>query len=936
MLAFSYYIFKVITCSAILYGYYWFFLRNKIFNSYNRVYLLAVIILSFTLPLLKFNIGQKADEPAATVVQMLQVVNSSDEFMDEIIIQSHYDHINKEKVALWVFIIVCIVFALLFLTSILKIYLLKKNNPKEDHEGISLVYTNDRRTPFSFFKNIFWNNEIDINSSNGKRILKHELAHVQEKHSHDKLFVNIVLIFFWCNPICWLIRRELNMIHEFLADKKAIEDGDTASFAEMILQSTYPGHQFQLTNNFFYSPIKRRLSMLTNNKTKVSYLSRILVLPLAAIVFAAFTLKAKTYINSLPEDKIITVVIDPGHGGSDNGAVAPDGTTEKDITLSLAKQIQELNKSGYIKILLTRETDIYQAPKQKAAVANKSGADLFISLHVNNAPAAGDERQTGMTVYVARDEFKNAAGSKLFASAVTYAFRNNYLLAVPANPSQRKTAIMVLEEATCPSVLIEAGFVSNKKDLAYLQSSEGKEQFAKNILNAITNFALVKQKDVSAITPADTVPVKQSPVKNNAPAEPGSPVILNDIEINFEAGNAEMNKKNTSSTNENYLLIIDGKEFSEKELFNKKLSAKKGLLYSKNDPAMLNRYGNKAKNGVLLIEKGIITAITDDEKKPAIEDYHLSINSDSSYPIIASEFITPDNYKSLKILNYLLGSEKTKPLLFIDGKPENFTPGQQIFPAVIQGMQILNGKDAVKKYGSKEENGAIEIISANETGITLSGIKNSSINISRLKEIKELKFDDAGYTITSATVYFSGEGFPDVVQSTISDGSLKNLQKFMDKIVAGSRLTFDNIYVSKKDGSNKTEVHGRSFVFYDSNLPLATGVEMANKVFTKVEKEPEFPGGKEGWQAYLKKNINSATPVDEGWKPGTYVIVVNFIVDKEGNVSTVSSDDYINSKTTQQCINLIKNGPKWIPAKQNGKTVNAYRKQPITFVVSED
>ena len=133
-----------------------------------------------------------------------------------------------------------------------------------------------------------------MESTTGKQIFKHELAHVQEKHSYDKLFINIVLIFFWCNPFYWLYRKELNMIHEFIADKKAVEDCDTAVFAAMVLQATYPQHRFQLTNNFFYSPIKRRLLMLTKNRnSKVNYIGRIMVLPLLVLIFAAFTIKVK-------------------------------------------------------------------------------------------------------------------------------------------------------------------------------------------------------------------------------------------------------------------------------------------------------------------------------------------------------------------------------------------------------------------------------------------------------------------------------------------------------------------------------------------------------------------------------------------------------------------------------------------------------------------
>src|SRR5205085_5379648 len=100
----------------------------------------------------------------------------------------------------------------------------------------------------------------------GKHIFKHEVAHVKEKHSYDKLFLNILLIVAWFNPFFWLIRKELNMIHEFVADKHAVENYDTEAFAAMILQAAYPQHQFQLVNHFFYSPIKRRLAMLTKNQ----------------------------------------------------------------------------------------------------------------------------------------------------------------------------------------------------------------------------------------------------------------------------------------------------------------------------------------------------------------------------------------------------------------------------------------------------------------------------------------------------------------------------------------------------------------------------------------------------------------------------------------------------------------------------------------------
>src|SRR5690606_9623489 len=155
-------------------------------------------------------------------------------------------------------IFISLIFIGVLLRSLLKIYHIKKNYPNTEVRGINFINTNAKGTPFSFFNSIFWNQSIDLHSSRGQKIFNHELAHVKEKHTHDKVFINAVLLFFWINPFFWIIRKELNMIHEFVADKMALEDGDINAFAEMILSSVFPGEQFSITNSFFYSPIKRR------------------------------------------------------------------------------------------------------------------------------------------------------------------------------------------------------------------------------------------------------------------------------------------------------------------------------------------------------------------------------------------------------------------------------------------------------------------------------------------------------------------------------------------------------------------------------------------------------------------------------------------------------------------------------------------------------
>lgn len=113
-------------------------------------------------------------------------------------------------------------------------------------------------------------------------------------------------------------------------------------------------------------------------------------------------------------------------------------------------------------------------------------------------------------------------------------------------------------------------------------------------------------------------------------------------------------------------------------------------------------------------------------------------------------------------------------------------------------------------------------------------------------------------------------------------------------------------------------------------------VEDENKVFEKVEIEAAFPGGESAWRRYLERNLNASTPVDNGAPAGSYTVWVQFIVDKEGNISDVKPLTSHGYGMEDEAVKVIKKGPKWTPAQQNGRQVKAYRKQPITFVVAEE
>ncbi len=102
-----------------------------------------------------------------------------------------------------------------------------------------------------------------------------------------------------------------------------------------------------------------------------------------------------------------------------------------------------------------------------------------------------------------------------------------------------------------------------------------------------------------------------------------------------------------------------------------------------------------------------------------------------------------------------------------------------------------------------------------------------------------------------------------------------------------------------------------------------------------IEVEAEFPGGAREWEKFLKRNLVPEVPVDNNAAPGRYTVYIQFIVDREGNVSDMKPLTAHGFGMEQEAIRVLRKATKWKPANQNGRAVKAYRKQPITFVVAD-
>lgn len=336
------------------------------------------------------------------------------------------------------------------------------------------------------------------------------------------------------------------------------------------------------------------LSKIQN--VRFNYISRILALPILAITVFAFTLRTKTIsAPNIKLDKIITVVIDAGHGMMENGkanGVSVNGISEDNVVLSIANKIKELNTNDKLKIILTRTSDKIIDLRKRVDVARENNADLFISLHID---AKSDGQSTGMTsgkslnsgfsIYISNKQPVYQSQSETLGSIIREELNSIY----PTNPYllKRQVGVWVLDQNVCPSILLECGFLNDEKDREFVSKEKNQTAIAQKILLAIERYAanrLPTQK-----TTIDTVPkvqVKEVILKNPS-SSAGTETKKLDIKTNW--------KDNPP------LFIVDGEEMSKEEIDKIDPTTIESIDVLKGASAT-DKYGKKGANGVVEIK----------------------------------------------------------------------------------------------------------------------------------------------------------------------------------------------------------------------------------------------------------------------------------------------------------------------------------------------
>ena len=290
------YILKSSVCLVVFYLFYRLLLSRETFHRFNRVALLSILLLSCLLPLVEVTVEEQTEvhQTMMTIEQRLMLADMMNT-ADTTDLQAEEVTVTWIQVALLVYLAGILLFALRNGYSLLKLGGLLKSGRKENlskyidgGEKVTLIVHDRDIAPFSWMKCIVIS-EKDLDE-NGREILIHELAHIQNRHSWDLLVADICIFFQWFNPASWLLKQELQNIHEYEADETVIEKGvDAKQYQLLLIKKAVGTRLYSMANSFNHSKLKKRITMMLKEKSnpwaKLKYLY---ILPVAAIAVTAF------------------------------------------------------------------------------------------------------------------------------------------------------------------------------------------------------------------------------------------------------------------------------------------------------------------------------------------------------------------------------------------------------------------------------------------------------------------------------------------------------------------------------------------------------------------------------------------------------------------------------------------------------------------------
>ena len=329
--------------------------RDTLFNSRRSILILA-LILPFIIPLIDIREWMETRDSLvmltnfdySTTIPEIVVGTAGTEPGNQVFVISEW--IKN------IYIAGILALSVRLIVQAISLYMIILRTPEKTVNGIRIKCMKDKSGPFSFFNWIFLNPD-NVKEEEMSEILTHEMAHVRQKHSIDVIISELVNICCWINPFAWLMKREVRLNLEFLADRKVMDAGfATKSYQYHLLGLTY-SHKYGLSNNFNFSHLKQRIIMMNKKKTNgaghIKY--ALFAIPAFALLLAG-NISCSSEATKTDDVKEKAATVKP-----DAVEVPIDKPATTDETFAVVEQMPEF--PGGMKELMTYLKDNIKYPK---------------------------------------------------------------------------------------------------------------------------------------------------------------------------------------------------------------------------------------------------------------------------------------------------------------------------------------------------------------------------------------------------------------------------------------------------------------------------------------------------------------------------------------------------------------------------------------------
>ena len=312
------YILKSAACLAVFYLFYKLLMSRDTFHRFNRFALLGLLVLSSLLPLVEASVNSPAavQETMLTLEQLLLLADIQPEG-ESMAAATPSATVLWLRAALLVYLTGIVFFIVRNLCSLARLGRLIRQGKREaldsylpdrKEKNVRLVVHDHDIAPFSWMHWIVIARK-DL-EENGREILIHELAHIRNRHSWDLLLADLCIFVQWFNPAAWLLKQELQNIHEYEADETVLREGVNARNYQMLLIKKAVGTRlYSMANSFNHSSLKKRITMMLKEKSNPWARAKYLyILPLAALAVTAF---ARPEVSAVADEISAVKVIAP-------------------------------------------------------------------------------------------------------------------------------------------------------------------------------------------------------------------------------------------------------------------------------------------------------------------------------------------------------------------------------------------------------------------------------------------------------------------------------------------------------------------------------------------------------------------------------------------------------------------------------------------------